>query len=72
MTCIRRDYEKNISAIFIHQTGPLHTAWNIFNSSIPYGFMTATDVNNVDEKIVLKEYEVGEYGSIFIVLKGNI
>ncbi|XP_066906177.1 uncharacterized protein [Halyomorpha halys] len=66
VTCVRRDYEKNISAIFIHQAGPLHTAVNIFNSSLPYGFMTATatDVSKVDEKKVLKEFEVDceEYG----------
>ncbi|XP_014270954.1 uncharacterized protein [Halyomorpha halys] len=66
VTCIRRDYENNVSAVFIHRAGPLHKAVNIFNRSLPYGFMTATatDVKNVDEKNVLKEYDIDceEYG----------
>lgn len=66
VTCIRRDYEKNISAIFINEVGPIQSAWNIFNSTIAYGVFNVENVESIGEIRMLNDTIVNceEYGVI--------
>ncbi|XP_066909792.1 uncharacterized protein [Halyomorpha halys] len=66
ITCIRRDYEHDISAIFINKVGPIQSAWNIFNSTISYGIYNVMNVDSIGEIKVLNETIVDckEYGVI--------
>ncbi|CAH1390188.1 unnamed protein product [Nezara viridula] len=64
VSCIRRDYEQNISAIFINKVGPIQSALNIFNSTIPYGVFNVENVESIGEIKMLNDTIVNceEYG----------
>ncbi|XP_066909788.1 uncharacterized protein [Halyomorpha halys] len=66
ITCIRRDYENDISAIFLNKVGPIQSAWNIFNSTIAYDMHNVKNIDSVGEIRMLNETIVGcvEYGVI--------
>ncbi|XP_014273728.1 uncharacterized protein [Halyomorpha halys] len=55
ITCIRRDYGHDISAIFINEIGPIQSAWNIFNRTMAYGFYNVKNIDSIGEIRMLNE-----------------